>query len=93
MVACLGALLLYVPFGTVLAETYLAFTIAEVVITIRVASLLDTLTWRVVPHGVTHSLVGGAIVGALAAAPRGGSARNHRLRWRRDRDARSRCSV
>jgi membrane-bound metal-dependent hydrolase YbcI (DUF457 family) len=69
MVACLGALFLYAPFGTILAETYPAFAVAGAVITIGVAGLPDTLTWRVVPHGVTHSLVGGAIVGMLLAAP------------------------
>jgi membrane-bound metal-dependent hydrolase YbcI (DUF457 family) len=69
VVACLGALFLYVPFGTVLAESYPAFAVAGIVLTIGVASLPDTLTWRVVPHGVTHSMVGGALVGGLLAAP------------------------
>ena len=69
VVACLGALFLYAPFGTVLAETYPAFAVVGAVITIVIASLPDTLTWRVIPHGVTHSLVGSAIIGALVAAP------------------------
>lgn len=69
VVACLGALFLYAPVGTVLTESYPAFAVAGVVITIGVASLPDTLTWRFVPHGVTHSMVGGAIIGGLLAAP------------------------
>jgi membrane-bound metal-dependent hydrolase YbcI (DUF457 family) len=69
LVACLGALFLYVPFGVSLSETYPAFAVAGAVLTIGVAGLPDTLTWRAVQHGVTHSLVGGALVGALLAAP------------------------
>lgn len=69
VVACLGALFAYLPFGVLLSETYPAFAVAGTVLTIGVASLPDTLTWRFVPHGVTHSMVGGAIVGLLLAAP------------------------
>lgn len=69
VVACLGALFVYAPFGTLLAETYPAFAVAGAVITIGVASLPDTLTWRFIPHGVTHSLVGAAIIGGLVAGP------------------------
>jgi membrane-bound metal-dependent hydrolase YbcI (DUF457 family) len=69
LVACLGALFLYVPFGVSLSETYPAFAVAGAVLTIGVADLPDTLTWRAVQHGVTHSLVGGVLVGALVAAP------------------------
>ncbi|WP_273837256.1 metal-dependent hydrolase [Halococcus sp. PRR34] len=69
VVACLGALLLYVPFGMSIAEMYPAFAVAGAVITIGVAGLPDRLTWRFIPHGVTHSLVGASVVGALVAVP------------------------
>lgn len=51
-----------------MTSNYPAFAIAGAVLTIGVASAPDKLTWRFVPHGWTHSLLGGAIIGGVLAA-------------------------
>ena len=69
LVAALGALLAYAPFGGWLANDYLPFTIAGAAIVLGMSRTPDTVTWRFVPHGWTHSLVSATALGAAFAAP------------------------
>lgn len=67
LVAALGAALIYIPFGMWMTQNYLPFAIAGAVITLGVSMVPDKLTWRFIPHGWTHSPLGGAAVGTALA--------------------------
>ncbi|WP_160135666.1 metal-dependent hydrolase [Halococcus salsus] len=69
LVAALGSLLAYAPFAGWLANDYLPFAIAGGAIVLGMSRTPDTITWRFIPHGWTHSPVGATALGAVVAAP------------------------
>ena len=67
LVAALGAALIYIPFGMWMHQDYLPFAIVGAVVALGISTVPDKITWRFIPHGWTHSLLGGAAVGTALA--------------------------